>query len=573
MSEIRNTNNENKKHERIVVVGGVAGGASAATRARRMNEWAEIVLLEKDGYVSFANCGLPYYLGGEIVDREELLVAKPELLRGRFGIDVRTHHEAVKVDRDKKVVEVRDVGSGEVYELGYDKLVLSPGAKPIVPKMGGVDAENVFTLRNVEDTDLIKAYLDRKGEKPRHMTVVGAGFIGLEMVEQLVEGLGVEVMLVELQEQVLPLLDGDLAVMLEEELVAKGVDVRTGVGLSEILQDDEGKVRGVMVNGEEVATDMVLLGIGVAPNHGLAAEAGLSIGERGGMVVNEMRQTDDAAIYGVGDASEYVYGVNEKWMRVPLAGPANRSGRIAGTHAAGVTDGDVMPAVMGTSAVRVFGLSAALTGMSLKAARGAYGDDVGSVTVTANDHVGYYPGATPIVLRLVYLKGDGRVIGAQAIGQKGIDKRIDVVATLMHMKGTARDLAGVDLVYAPPFGAAKDVVHQAAFAACNELDGLVKVVQIDEVDEGFSLLDVRAEAEVRSFGVAGAVNVPVDELRERIGELDAGKKWALLCGSGQRSYVAARILMQRGFADVWNVTGGVTGWVRSMKARGEVANA
>ncbi|WP_432800277.1 FAD-dependent oxidoreductase [Poriferisphaera sp. WC338] len=556
---------------RIVVVGGVAGGASAATRARRMNEHAEIILLEKDGYVSFANCGLPYYLGGEITDREKLLVAKPELLRNRYNIDVRTHHLASKINRDQKSITVKNINTNETYNLAYDKLILSPGARPVVPPMPGIDAKHVYTLRSVEDTDRIKTYLENNLGTIQHVTVVGAGFIGLEMVEQLAS-LGPKVMLVELQNQVLPLLDRDMAIMLEDEMTAKGIDVQTGIAINEILQDNTGHVNGVVFDSKQIKTDMVLMGIGVTPNHELAEAAELKLGKRGGITANQDRQTNDPNIYAVGDASEYIYGVTGDMMRIPLAGPANRAGRVAGTHASNHKIDLTMPNVLGTSAVRVFGLSAAMTGMSLKNARQAYGQEARCVTVTANDHVGYYPGATPIVLRLVYMQEDGKIIGAQAIGKKGVDKRIDVIATLMHMKGTVRDLAGLDLVYAPPFGAAKDVVHQAAFAASNELDGLIAIIQPNEIDSTHTILDVRTQGERQNASIPGSIHIPLDELRNRIGELDLSNSYAAICGSGLRSYIAARILLQRGFTSVINISGGMTGWLRMQKTTREPIN-
>ena len=565
--------NAKNKRLKIVIVGGVAGGASAATRARRMNEDAEIVLLEKDGYISFANCGLPYYIGGEIQQREKLLVAKPETLRARYAIDVRVHHQAIKIDKDLKHVVVKDVKTGNCYEIDYDKLILSPGARPIVPSIAGIDAEHVYTLRNVEDTDKIKDFLNKNKPHVNHVTVVGAGFIGLEMIEQL-HGLGLDVTLVELQDQVLPLLDADMAIMLEEEMTSRGIDVRTGDGVKQI-KSCNGKVCGVELNsGMNIDTDMVLLGIGVAPNNELAAEVGIDIGERGGIKANTLHETSLNDVYAVGDVSEYIYGPNGDSMRVPLAGPANRAGRVAGTHA-GMNENSPeleMSPVLGTSAVRLFGLSAAMTGMSLKQAKRT-DKNVSSVTVTANDHVGYYPGASPIVLRIVYSKDSGRLLGAQAIGQKGVDKRIDVIATVMHMRGNVRDLIGLDLVYAPPFGAAKDIVHQAGFAAVNELDGLINVIQPSEIRNDMQVLDVRVSSECSRGMIKNAINIPLEELRSRLNELDTSKPTAVLCGSGLRSYIAARILMQKDFDCVYNVSGGMDSWIRLQKATKSFADS
>ncbi|QQE11967.1 FAD-dependent oxidoreductase [Planctomycetota bacterium] len=557
--------NREQNTKRIVVIGGVAGGASAATRARRMNEHAEIILLEKDGYVSFANCGLPYYIGGEITDREKLLVAKPELLINRYNIDVRIYNKATAIDKNNKQITVENTQDGNTYTLQYDQLILSPGARPIVPPIDGVKTGNVYTLRNVEDTDQIKTYLDLN-PNIKHITVVGAGFIGLEMVEQL-HHLGIQVSLIELQNQVLPLLDPDMAIMLEDELVKNNIEVITGDGLRSIYNTDDKVSSVTLTSGKSIDTDMVLLGIGVTPNNELAADADIAIGERGGIKTDIAHRTSDRSIYAVGDVAEYIYGPTGQSMRVPLAGPANRAGRIAGTYAAanGHSPALEMSPVLGTSAVRLFNQSAAMTGMSLKMAKNL-DQHVSSVTVTANDHVGYYPGATPITLKLVYIKDSGKILGAQAIGHKGVDKRIDVIATLMHMKGTVRDMIGLDLVYAPPFGAAKDIVHQAGFAATNELDNLINVIQPNEITDDMQVLDVRTMPERQTTAIPNSVHIPVDNLREHLDDLDNTKTTAVVCGSGLRSYIAARILMQRGFVNVLNVSGGMSSWIRHQKA-------
>ncbi len=541
---------------RIVIVGGVAGGASAATRARRMNERAQIVMFEKDRHVSFANCGLPYYLGGEIEDREKLLVAKPELFEKRFNIDVRTRQEVTSIDRPRKVIAVVNHRTGETYELGYDKLILAPGASPIVPPIEGVDAANVFTLRNVEDVDRIKSYLDVT--KPERAVVIGAGFIGLEMVEQL-HGLGIETRLVELVDQVLPPLDSEMAHLLQEELEAHGVDLHLGDGIKEVRTVD-GLADSVVLNsGTVLGTDLVIMGVGVRPNVKLAVDAGLALGETGGVLTNAYGQTDDADIYAVGDVAEYEYGPTGAMMRVPLAGPANRAGRTAGEHAAS-GKADASTPVYGTAIARVFGLAAGMTGLSRKLAE-RLGVEARSVTVLANQHVGYYPGAKQMVLKLIYEPGTGKVLGAQAVGADGIDKRMDVIATAMRFGATVRDLAGLDLAYAPPYGAAKDPVHMAAFAACNELDGHVKVLDPGADLTGLQALDVRSAGEVAKTPfpeAAGPVHIPVDELRGRLDELDPSKPTVVTCASGLRSYVACRVLVQNGFADVYNLAGGVT---------------
>ena len=542
---------------RILIVGGVAAGASAAARARRMNEHAEIVMLEKDEHVSFANCGLPYYVGGEITDREKLLLVTPELFRTRFRIDVRTRTEATKIDRGRKVVHVHDHRTGEDAELEYDKLILAPGASPIVPPMDGVDAANVFTLRNVADVDRIKAWGDSRG--PKHAVVIGGGYIGLEMVEQL-RAIGVAVALVELQDQVLPLLDPEMARPLQDRLEAHGVDVRLGDSVTGLDTADGRATATRLKSGGAIETDMVVMGIGVRPMTTLAEDAGLDLGESRGIATNDFMQTSDPDVYAVGDAAEYPYAPGGTRMRVPLAGPANRAGRLAGEHAAtGKSSG--MPPVMGTAIVRVFDLAAGMTGLSLKRAK-QLGLDARAVTVIHKHHVGYYPGARPVTLKLIYeASGDGRLLGAQAVGEAGVDKRIDVIATAMRFGGTARGLAGVDLCYAPPFGAAKDPVHHAAFAACNQLDGLIGVVQPGDDLAGYQVVDVRSKAEVEQAPLADAphaIPIPLDELRDRLDELDPSKPTVVSCASGQRSYNAGRILKQHGFENVFNLTGAAT---------------
>lgn len=540
---------------RIVIVGGVAGGASAATRARRMNEHAQIIMLEKDRHVSFANCGLPYYLGGEITDREKLLVAKPELFEKRFNIDVRTRHEAVAIDRPRKVVQVLNHHTGQTFELPYDKLILAPGASPIVPPIDGVNAANVFTLRNVEDTDRIRSYLDVT--PPERAVVVGAGFIGLEMVEQL-HGLGIQTTLVELLDQVLPPLDPEMAHLLEAELESHHVTLHLGDGISAIGTQG-GRADSVVLNsGQRIDTDLVILGVGVRPNVALAKAAGLSLGATGGVSINAFAQTDDPDIYAVGDVAEYVYGPTGTSMRVPLAGPANRSGRTAGEHAA-TGSAEALTPVYGTAIARVFGQSAGMTGLSRKQTN-KLNRPAKSVIIAASHHAGYYPGAKQMILKLVYEPGTGKVLGAQAVGAEGIDKRMDVIATAMRFGATVRDLTGLDLAYAPPFGSAKDPVHMAAFAACNELDGHVRILDPDADLAGVQVVDVRTPGEVARQPVPSADNVttiPIDELRGRLSELNKTLPTVAVCASGLRGYVAARLLTQHGFDDVSNLTGGV----------------
>ncbi len=540
----------------IVIVGGVAGGASAATRARRMNEHAEIVLFEKDEHVSFANCGLPYHIGEEIADRASLLVATPEFLTQRFRLDVRVRQEVLSIDRAKKVISVQRHETGETYEQPYDKLILAPGASPLVPPIDGADAPNVLTLRNLADTDRIKALVDN--ETIKKALVVGAGFIGLEMVEQLIRR-GIDTTLAELQSQVLPLLDQEMAQPLADELERHGTTLHLGNGIARIHTDSNGVATEVeLADGTRVETDLVILGLGVRPNVALAVEAGLEIGKSGGIATNDFMQTNDPDIYAVGDAAEYLYAPTQSRMRIALAGPANRAGRLAGEHAATGQSAPMAP-VLGTSIVRVFDVTAALTGLTRRLAD-RLDQPARSVTIVSNHHAGYFPGAKPLTLKLVYQPDSGKILGAQVVGSAGIDKRIDVLATAMHFGSTVRDLAGLDLAYAPPFGSAKDPVHLAAFAACNELDGIESFADSESDLSAYQVVDVRTSAEVKKGGlrnVAHVIHIPVDELRGRISELDRNKTTVVSCAVGVRGHLAARILKQNGFT-VRNLSGGAT---------------
>ena len=537
---------------RILIIGGVAGGASAATRARRCNEFAEITILEKDGYVSFANCGLPYFLGGDITDREKLLVAKPSLFEQRFRVNVKLRHEVTRIVPMLKRVQGIDHATGEAFDLEYDKLILAPGAAPIVPDMPGARADNVFALRNVEDTDAIKSFLDTRA--PKRAVVVGAGFIGLEMVEQFHQ-LGLEVSVVELAPQVLAPLDPEMAAIVEEELRKHGVGVHVGAGLRGFEEAGDSVSAVVLDNGAVLQADVVILGMGVRPSTDLAKAAGLAIGPMGGIVINNVAQTSNPDIYAAGDAVEYPETFVGTAMRVPLAGPANRAGRIAGEHAA-TGHARPMGRIQGSAIVRVFACVAASTGLSEKLAFRLQRDAV-AVTVSAGNHAGYYPGAQRMILKLIFAPSSGKVLGAQAVGGDGVDKRIDVIATAMQFGATVFDLASVDLCYAPPFGSAKDPIHMAAFVASNHLDAAVPVVSPKADLEGVQIVDVRTEAEFAQMRLPGAIHIPVEQLRARLASLDPALPTAVICQSGLRAHVGARILKQHGFNDVVNITGGM----------------
>lgn len=534
---------------RIVIVGGVAGGMSAATRARRLNEHATITVLEKGGYISFANCGLPYYLGGQIEDEASLFLTTPEKVRERYRIDARVHHEVIRIDRAAKVVEGIDRKSGQEFSVPYDKLILAPGASPILPKLDGIDADNVFVLRNVEDTQRLHHHLSES--KATRAIVVGGGFIGLEMVEAL-HARGVAVTLLEKAPHALPALDPEMAGWIEGEMRRHGVTVHVGTGLGGLELDGERVVAVTTDTGLRIETDFVLLSMGVRPITKLAEEAGLAIGPTGGIAVDKAMRTSDPDVYAVGDAAQVMQGVTHLAARVPLAGAANRHGRLAGEHAA---SGHGLPAgeVLGTAIVRIFDLDVGITGLGLHAARRA-GYDADSVVVHPKDHASYYPGAQEMHLLLVYDRSDGRVLGAQGVGPAGVDKRIDVIATVLHFHGTVDDLASLDLCYAPQFSGAKDPVHYAAFVAQNDRRGLSPLV--DAAEPGVQLVDVRTPREVALGALEGAIAIPLDSLRERLGELDPGRPTVVYCQQGLRGHVAARILRQHGFRDVRNLKGG-----------------
>ncbi|MFO0842035.1 MAG: FAD-dependent oxidoreductase [Gemmataceae bacterium] len=543
----------------MLIVGGVAGGMSAAARLRRLDEFAEIVVFERGPDVSFANCGLPYYLGGEITDRGKLLVQTPQRLRAAFNLDVRVRSEVTAIDRDKREVAVRDLASGKVYREGYDALVLSTGAAPLVPPIPGIQREGHFTLRNLDDTDRIYRWISQQGV--RRAVVVGAGFIGLEMAEQL-RRRGMDVAVVELLPQVLGPLDPEVAAPVAEELEKHGVALHLA---DRVERFDEPGIwskasRVVLASGQALPADVVILGLGVRPEAKLAKEAGLQLGERGGVRVDEQMRTSDPAIWAVGDAVEVRDPVTGGYGLVPLAGPANRQGRIAADAIAGRRS--AYKGTLGTAVVRVFELTAAATGASAKALTRA-GVPFLAAHLHPGSHAGYYPGAKPIHLKVLFAPGTGKLLGAQAVGEDGVDKRIDVIATSLHHAGTVHDLAELELSYAPPFGSAKDPVNLAGMAAQNLLAGDVVAAQWHEVDAlrqaGAGLLDVREPAERERGFLPGSVHIPLGQLRDRLGELDRGREWLVYCASGQRSYNACRVLSQRGYR-CRNLTGAYRTW-------------
>lgn len=547
--------------KRILIVGGVAGGASAAARARRLSEEAEIIIFERGPYVSFANCGLPYHVGGEIRERNDLLLQTPASLKARFNLDVRVRAEVVGIDRAARKVKVREADSGREYEERYDDLILSPGASPLQPPIPGIERAGHFTIRNVPDVDHILAWIEEK--QARRAVVAGGGYIGLEMAEQL-KHRGLDVSVVEALPQVMAMLDPEMAAWLHQELRANGLALHLNDPVaafeSSVSAETATASTVILKSGKRLPADIVILGLGVKPEVGLAREAGLEIGGRGGIRVNDSLQTSDPHIWAVGDAVEVRDFVTGAWGLVPLAGPANRQGRIVADNILGCPA--TYKGTLGTGIVRVFGLVAAATGANARTLR-REGISFEALHLHPSSHAGYYPGAQPIALKVLFSPDNGKLLGVQAVGRDGIDKRIDVFATAIKAGMTVDDLADLELAYAPPFGSAKDPVNLAGMAAQNVRRGYVQTAQWNEVatldpDKQF-LLDVRGKAEVQAGAIPGATHIPLPELRARVGKLPLGKEIIVHCQSGQRSYFACRFLTQRGFR-TRNLSGSYRTW-------------
>ncbi len=538
---------------KVLVVGGVAGGATAIARLRRLDEDADIILFEKGKYVSFANCGLPYYIGEVISRREALFVTTAEEIEAKYGIDIRTESQVLKINRDKKTVTVKNLKTGEEYEESYDKLLLSTGSRPFVPQIDGVDAPNVFTLWTIPDVDAIYSYIEKN--RPKKAVVVGGGFIGLEMAENLVER-GMNVTIVEMAPQVMPPLDKDMAKLVENHMRTKGVDLRLEVGFQGTK--DNGRTL-LLNNGETIEADLILLSIGVRPQNELAVDAGLEINERRGIRVDEFQQTSDPSIYAVGDVvgvQDFVLGGE---TMVPLAGPANKQGRSVAANILEKGE-EAYHGTMGTSVAQIFDLTVATVGAnekSLDRKGKKYKEDYYVAMVHPMSHAGYYPGAVPMTIKLIF-GADRKVLGAQIVGYDGVDKRIDVIASAIHFHGTVDDLSQLELAYAPPYSSAKDPVNFAGYVACNILDGMTEPVLYREWKENpgeYKLLDIRENPEIVSGLLPGAMHIPLTELRSRLGELSKDEKYLLYCSVGLRGYIAERILKQRGFSTS-NLVGG-----------------
>jgi NADPH-dependent 2,4-dienoyl-CoA reductase/sulfur reductase-like enzyme/rhodanese-related sulfurtransferase len=539
--------------KRILIVGGVAGGASCAARARRLAEDAEILLLDRGPYVSFANCGLPYYVGNVIADENKLLVASADLFKNRFNIEVRTENEVTAIDRAQQEIEVRRLKSGEVYREKYDALVLAPGAAPIRPPLPGIDLPGIFVLRNIPDSRRIRTWMaERKAERA---VIVGAGLVGLEMAENLAAR-GIHVAMVEMLDQVMPPLDREMAEPVQQRLGERGITVHLSDAVAGFSQDSSGALVVSTQSGARIPADLVILSIGVRPEVKLAKDAGLEIGERGGIRVDESMQTSDPHIWAVGDAVEVRDVITGEYSLVPLAGPANRQGRIAADAILGREVS--FRGVQGTGVIGIFGLTVAFTGANEKALRRAGIAAYEKIYLHPGHHVGYYPGARPIHMKLLFSTDDGRVLGAQAVGEEGVERRIDVIAAMIQMGGTVFDLEEAELCYAPQFGAAKDPVNMAGMIASNFLRGDLPLARWEGLPQSTALLlDVRDPAEFAAGHVPGALNLPLPQLRARLGELPREREIWLYCGVGQRSYYGLRILLQHGFA-ARNLPGGLT---------------
>ncbi len=537
---------------KVIIVGGVAGGATAAARIRRLDEKAEIKVFERSGYVSYANCGLPYYIGDVITDPSELTLQTPESFKKRFRVDMKVRHEVIDINPNAKTVSVKDLESGNIINENYDKLILAPGAKPVRPEIPGVNSDKIFTLRTVEDTFRIKDFVN--SEKPKSAAIIGGGFVGVELAENL-RSLGMEVTVVEAAKQLLSPFDSDMASFVHSEMRKNGVNLVLGSSV-EGFSENEGKI-DVLLKGGKISADMVALAVGVSPDTPLAKKAGLRTGLRGSIIVNEKMETSVPGIYAVGDAVQVKNSVTGADTLGFLAGPANKQARIAADNICGIKD-SIYKGFSGTSVVKVFDLTAASTGIKESAAKSA-GIDFDKVILSPLSHAGYYPGGKVMTMKVLFEKKSFRILGAQIIGYDGVDKRIDVIATAMKAGMKATELKELELSYAPPYSSAKDPVNMAGFMIDNIANGTLKQWFIPDLEKlpksGYTLLDTRTVREFERGHIEGFKNIPVDELRERISEIEPGKPVYVICQSGLRSYIASRILEGNGFT-AYNFAGG-----------------
>ena len=541
---------------KILIVGGVAGGASVAARLRRMDEQAEIILFERGEYISYANCGLPYYIGGTIADRDNLFVQTVDGFSKRFKIDIRVLQEVICINRENKSITIQNLITNKEYTESYDKLILSTGSEPVKPPIKGIDSRKIFTLRNVPDTDKIKNFLIT--HKPQKAVVIGGGFIGLEMVENL-HNAGLEVQLVEKADQVMAPIDFSMAAIVHQQLRQKGVELYLKEVVTSFLEEEKG-VRIVLESGRELISDMVIFSIGVRPDIKIVKDAGLELGTTGGIKVNSYMQTSDNNIYALGDAVEILNPVINKQMLIPLAGPANKQARIVADNI--LEDNKyIYPGTIGTSIAKVFDLTVAATGLSSKVLNRECIEHISSFT-HGSSHAGYYPGASQLSVKVNFSPLNGKLLGAQVVGKEGADKRIELFSEVIKKGGTIYDLMDIEHAYAPPYSSAKDPVNMAGFVADNILKGKMKVAQWRDIGKinlaKTTLLDVRTSEECSEGYIKGAMNIPLDELRSRIKEIPKEKDVLIYCAVGLRGYIASRILAQYGFSNVLNLSGGYT---------------
>ncbi|MBY0479954.1 MAG: FAD-dependent oxidoreductase [Chitinophagaceae bacterium] len=542
---------------RYIIVGGVAGGASTAARLRRLDEHAEIVLFEKGTYISYANCGLPYYIGDVITDRDQLFVQTAASFKDRFNIDARVMQEVTEIFPDTKKVQIKNLKTGELYDMSYDKLVLSPGAEPIRPPLDGIDSEGIFTLRNVPDTDRIKAYTNRFPNGKA--VVIGAGFIGLEMAENL-HHLGMQVTIIEMGNQILAPVDFPIAAIAQQHIRSKGIDLRLKTTVTGFERNEQG-LKVFMKDQLPVAADMVILSIGVKSDTRLAAKAGLQLGSARGILVNDYLQTSNPDIYAVGDAIEFINPITHLSMPTYLAGPANKQGRICANNMV-LGNKNKYNGSINTAIVKIFDLTVAVAGVASKHLAVAKMEHLTSTTHSGS-HAGYYPGSEQMTIQINFSPADGKLLGAQIIGTEGVDKRIDTLSSVIQRGSTIDELTEFEHAYAPPYSSAKDPVNMAGFVAENIMQNRLKVIPwnaVKSIKEDDLLIDVRTQLEFINGNIPGAINIPIDELRGRLEELDKEKNIYIYCQIGLRGYLAQRILLQNGFENVMNVSGGYKLW-------------
>lgn len=544
--------------KKVVIVGGVAGGATALARLRRVDEHAEIVLFERGEYISFANCGLPYYIGGTIEERDALLVSTPEYIMEKFNVDVRTQSEVIKINREDKNVVVKNIATGENYIESYDYLILSTGSTPLKPPIPGIDAPNIFSLWNIPDTDTIKSYIDTR--KPKRAIVVGGGFIGLEMAENLHDQ-GLDVSVVEMLDQVMAPIDFEMAQIVHEHLKSKGVKLLLKDGVSK-FEYTNGVTTITLQSGNTVSAEMIILSIGIRPNGELAKESGLTQNQRGGVVVDKYLKTSDEYIYAIGDVIEVEDYVNKVQTMVPLAGPANKQGRIVANNILGKNK-EEYKGTQGTSIAKIFDLAVASTGVNEKTLNRLgkeYNKDYNIALIHVNSHAGYYPGALPMTIKLIF-DNDGKVLGSQIVGYDGVDKRIDVIATAIRFNGKIEDLIDLELAYAPPYSSAKDPVNMVGFVADNLMKGMTDQIlwrELADIDYSkYQLLDIREDIEREIGFIENSIHIPLETLRSKLDELDKEKIYIPYCAIGLRGYLADRILKENGFKSM-NLAGGYT---------------